>query len=147
MSLSEINVVRIEAIFNALERNVKAAGELLAEADRAERRVAIKRGKRTEERFLRYVQTIPQVSDTRISSFEEDGRGIDFWLSFINRVGLPTLPVQIKSSQKAVERFVKSKKYRDLGGRILVINTGPRVSRTKFKERFQAEVRRVRRKF
>lgn len=62
---------------------------------------------------------------------EEDARGIDRFVSFIPETGHPLKVVQIKSSYRGVEKFLRDPKYVNLceeyNGGVIIINAGPRI--------------------
>lgn len=80
------------------------------------------RGLISELRAKLALGRIPIVQEVRKSSLSEDTYDdIDFWVSFKDEV-FPLTPVQIKNSQKEVEKFRQKAEKKDL--RVIALNCG-----------------------
>ncbi len=135
---------RLDIIFGGLSQG-KKADEIQDDLRRQARVSGREKGATTETEFKRRVwaHLAWVVKDLRDSTPEEDMIGADF---FITMKEGGTLPVQVKSSDPAVEEFRNDKRYTEVWGkRIIVINSAPYVSKDKFKDRFFRELHRIRR--
>ena len=136
---------RLDVIFTQIKNNASSA-----EMEIAIRHYELMRshlvGTRSEERAERYfnvVHWVKQAVRTKTNG-EYDKLGIDFFLKMQPFSHLPkTMPAQIVSSGRGVDYFRNSGLYSLHDKKIFVLNAGPRVSRSKFKEAFLHEQRRI----
>ncbi len=103
-------------------------------------------GMNAEVNFLNYASDSRIISEVRKSSIDNDVyAGFDFWIKFQDYIGLPSLPVQVKSSKERAEKFKESKKFLDVGGLVIVLNCGQKIkTKRSFELQLNKEVNRIR---
>lgn len=141
MTLEIIRKARIDAILEALKEGIKDSEELIRRANKVEKQITDRRGTQTERRFKGYAKNIVIINSIRPSNNDEEELGIDFWIAV--QGFKKELPVQVKSSETGIENFRNSTKYIDLGKRIVVLNTGPRISIRRFETNLYHEIYRI----
>jgi len=135
---------RLNAMLDAYSAGKTSTQELENAAGIAMRKIAAKIGFDSEKRFTKFALHSKQIKSVMKSSINDDAyKGIDNWISFNEKSNLPTLPVQIKSSDSGVEKFRKTKKYKDLNEIVIVVNCGPRVTKKKFYKQLNSETERI----
>ena len=136
---------RLNAMLDAYSAGRTSTQELENAAKVVMRKITARIGLDSERRFTELALNSEKIKSVRKSSINDDAyKGIDEWVSFDEKLNLPTLPVQIKSSDSAVEEFRKTKQYKNLDEKIIVINCGPRVSKKKFYKQLNSETGRIR---
>lgn len=119
-----IERVRSEAIFNAMNKGLKRADEILVYADRAEMRVKMSRGKSSVNNFFNLVPKLGIVDHAFLATQHEDLHlGTDAWISLRPNHPFKLLPIQIKSSDVGVQEFKNSNVFKRVGELVLVLNT------------------------
>ncbi|EKE12436.1 MAG: hypothetical protein ACD_13C00219G0006 [uncultured bacterium] len=136
---------RLNAMLDAYSAGRTSTQELENAAGIAMRKIAAKTGFDSEKRFTKFALHSEQIKSVTKSSINDDAyKGIDNWVSFNERLNMPTLPVQIKSSDGGVREFRKTKQYKNLNEMVIVINCGPRVTKKKFCKQLYSETGRIR---
>lgn len=135
---------RVQAILTAYSNGVRDPDGLIEAAQNKQREIGITIGIRSENRFDRLALQMPIVKSVRNASPINDAYdGIDKWVEFTPNVNLPPLPVQVKSSDKRVEKYKESREFIALCGMEIVINCGPKISKEEFRKQFNSEVQRI----
>lgn len=143
-SINSYSSARIDAMLDTLAQGKGNYDDLERAALHAEHKVGAIVGQESEKRFVSFCTRYVYTTSTRDSTKEEDQeKGIDCWVNFDTILNLPELPVQIKSSDKRVQDFMKTKQYSKLGGKIIVINCGPFIDQKTFNNRLTAEIKRI----
>lgn len=149
MHKTEREQVRIDAMLLAYGEGVRDSDELLERAREAEKKWRKKRGRASEKRFSELSREIPEVKEIHPASIKEDERGIDYWVK-LNDPEIPGIleevPVQIKSSPTGTQEFKRRRKFSDLKGLVMVLNVGPKITRSGFIGQFERELTRVTKK-
>ncbi len=136
---------RLNAMLDAYSAGRTSTQDLENAAGIAMHRIAARIGFRSEKRFKEFALNSEQIKSVMKSSINDDAYGgIDNWVSFNERLNLPTLPVQIKSSDSGVREFRKTKQYKNLNEMVIVINCGPKVTKKKFYKQLNSETGRIR---
>lgn len=139
-----ISRARLDAILEAYSSGEKDPDNLADVARSAERLAASSLGKKTEERFANIVKSIKVVDYVRHSLVKSDQEyGIDFWISFEPESKLPELPVQVKSSNTGVAKFRKTKEYKQLDEKVIVVNCGPHARKKIVMRNLMKEIDRI----
>lgn len=137
--------VRLNAMLDAYSAGKTSTQELDNAAKIGMHKLAAKIGFDSEKRFTEFALKSEKIKSVRKSSINDDTyKGIDKWISFDEKLNLPTLPVQVKSSEFGVEEFRKTKQYKNMNEKIIVINCGPKVSKKKFYKQLNSETGRIR---
>jgi hypothetical protein len=135
---------RLDAMLDTFTSGKCNSDDLEKAALHAEHKIGAIVGEESEKRFVNFCDKYVYTASTRDSTKEEDQeKGIDCWVNFDSILNLPELPVQIKSSDKRVENFLKTKQYDKLGGKIIVINCGPGIDQKIFNSRLTTEIKRI----
>lgn len=136
---------RLNAMLDAYSAGRTSTQELENAAKVIMRKITARIGFDSEKRFTEFALNSEKIKTVRKSSINDDAyKGIDNWVSFDEKLNLPTLPVQIKSSDNGVEEFRKTRQYKNLDEKIIVINCGPKVDKKKFYKQLNSETRRIR---
>lgn len=144
-----IREARLRAVLDMVAKDPKiSTDKLVKAADKAERKITEKTGRRSESRFFEYIFSIDGAKSCLQTA--PGTEGIDSWIICDSKLNLlPILPVQIKSSKKSFEDFKNidtNETYKNLGGLILVFNMKDCRSRKGFKTAFNREAEKVREK-
>lgn len=142
MSESERKRERLNLIFNMLSEGA-CIDDIDTALGKMERVKIYSIGRQTETHAKVLLRGAFRVTEVQKAGQEDEGRGIDYWVTLGFKQGDLQLPAQIKSSEKDVIVFKQSQKYLDLDKKILVLHTGVWTSKTKFKQQFCRELRRV----
>lgn len=136
---------RLNAMLDAYSAGRTSTQELENAAKVIMRKITARIGFDSEKRFTEFALNSEKIKTVRKSSINDDAyKGIDNWVSFDEKLNLPTLPVQIKSSDDGVKEFRKTRQYKNLDEKIIVINCGPKVDKKKFYKQLNSETRRIR---
>lgn len=136
---------RLNAMLDAYSAGRTSTQELENAAKVIMRKITARIGFDSEKRFTEFALNSEKIKTVRKSSINDDAyKGIDNWVSFDEKLNLPTLPVQIKSSDDGVKEFRKTRRYKNLNEKIIVINCGPKVDKKKFYKQLNSETRRIR---
>ena len=110
---------RLNAMLDAYSAGRTSTQELENAAKVTMRKIVIQIGLDSERRFTEFALNSEKIKSVRKSSIDDDiYKGIDEWVSFNEKLNLPTLPVQIKSSDLGVEKFRKTKQYKNMNEKI-----------------------------
>ena len=119
----------------------------------ADRKSNEEKGNASENKFMFYAVRLPEVVNLRNASAEEIYfLKIDKWITFDKSLHLPELPVQIKSSRKAVNIYKEGDpetgkrprpEFIKLNGIQIVINCGKSVGMPEFKSQMTDEIQRI----
>lgn len=137
---------RLNAYFDLIRStDGKATNEELELAAKRSENVYIQKiGDRSEKKFMEFAKRVDNVKSVFISSYEDDVfNSIDMWVKFNDSLGLPNLPVQVKSSIRGVRDFRNENKYIKIKGLEIVINCGPSVTLANFNQQMREEVARI----
>lgn len=136
---------RLNAMLDAYSAGRTSTQELEDAAKVVMRKITARIGFDSEKKFTKFALNSEKIKILRKSSINDDAyKGIDNWVSFDEKLNLPTLPVQIKSSDDGVKEFRKTRRYKNLNEKIIVINCGPKVDKKKFYKQLNSETRRIR---
>jgi hypothetical protein len=146
---------RRDAILDKIhETGGTATSDVLDEAARiAQNRAIEKMGEESERRFVAYARQTDTVKSVRNASPEDDVyRGIDKWITLREDLGLPELPVQVKSSFHDARLYKQGDAntgrgpdpaFTRLHGMEIVLNCGRSVKLKFFKKQLHEETRRI----
>lgn len=136
---------RLNAMLDAYSAGRTSTQEMENAAKVIMRKITARIGFDSEKRFTEFALNSEKIKTVRKSSINDDAyKGIDEWVSFDEKLNLPTLPVQIKSSDDGVKEFRKTRQYKNLDEKIIVINCGPKVDKKKFYKQLNSETGRIR---
>jgi len=144
-----VRQARFEAVMNMIAKNPRVSTDkLVRAADKAERKITEKTGRRSESKFFEYIFSIDGAKSCLQTA--PGTEGIDAWIICDSKLNLPlVLPVQIKSSKKSFEDFKNidtNETYKNLGGLILVFCMNDCKSIKNFRKAFSREAEKVREK-
>jgi len=137
---------RLNAYFDLIRAtDGKATNQELEKAVRKAETIFVQKiGDRSEKKFMEFAKRIGDIKSVFKPSCEDDVfNGIDMWLKFNDTLGLPNLPVQVKSSDRDVNMFKTKRHYIKHAGMEIVINCGPTVSLKMFRNQLTKEVSRI----
>lgn len=141
---TRISEARLNFMLDAYSAGKTSPQELEAAARGITNRIAARVGKRAEDKFTEFALSLNKVKALRNASINDDVfQGIDKWISFNDELGIPTLPVQIKSSEKGVKEYKKTRQFKNLNEAVIVINCSYKVTKDYFGKQLESETRRI----
>lgn len=141
---TRLSEARLNFMLDAYSAGKTSPQELEEAARGITNRITSKIGKKAEDKFTEFALRSDKIRSLRNASINDDVfQGIDKWVSFNDELGIPTLPVQIKSSEKGVKEYKSTRQFEKLNGAVIVINCSYKVTKDYFEKQLESETRRI----